>query len=56
MILRIHFILHLIIVWGFTKSETDVFIMLHSLFNALDVVEEYYNERKDTSLHLEKTS
>lgn len=35
------------------KSETDVFIMLHSLFNALDVVEEYYNERKDTSLHLE---
>ena len=27
--------------------------MLHSLFNALDVVEEYYNERKDTSLHLE---
>ena len=35
------------------KSETDVFIMLHSLFNALDIVEEYYNERKDTSLHLE---
>jgi len=35
------------------KNETDMFIMLHSLFNALDTVEEYYNERKDTSLYLE---
>lgn len=35
------------------KNETDMFIMLHSLFNALDIVEEYYNERKDTSLYLE---
>ena len=36
-----------------SHSETDVYIMLHSLFNALDVVEEYYNERKDTSLYFE---
>ena len=36
-----------------SKDETDTYVMLHSLFSALDVVEEYYNERKDTSLHLE---
>ena len=36
-----------------SKDETDKYVMLHSLFSALDVVEEYYNERKDTSLHLE---